>query len=199
MKKELILLACMTAAPYLLNSAGRWTDTINPEDTLKYPVLSNDDAAFYGLDMPDEFRKPQEHFLANYAPDSGGDSMSNPPLSRALLERKQTKVKSSIRANWILDTAASQRSSTLVYMDKDNPELKAVIFTDNAGNMLMRLEQEGKFHEIRVKKVEFHSSVNIHPRKHQLYKWIKAGVALNCNMKKEAISGSRKGVGGVPV
>lgn len=202
MKKELILLACMTVAPCLLNSAGRWTDTtgINtPKDTQNYPALNNRDPMCYRLEMPDQIMNLPERCSVAYAPDSGSHSMSDMPVARALLERKQTKIKSSIRANWILDTAASQRGGALVYMDKDNPELKAVIFTDNAGNMLMRLEQEGKYHEIRVKKIEFHTSVNTYSRKRPLSKWDKSGVALHSKEQKETISGIQKGVGVVPV
>lgn len=195
MKKELILLACMTAAPYLLSSAARWTDTAESntlKDTLNYPALSSIDPVAYRLDMP-------ERFFTAYAPGSGAHSMSNAPLSRALLESKQLKVKSSIRANWVLDTAASQHSSALVYMDKDNPALKAVIFTDNAGNMLMRLEQDGKCHEIRVKKIEFHTSLGFKSRKHPLNKLMKSSVVLNGNEKRETIMDARKGVARVPV
>ncbi|GEM_PF-1729486 len=202
MKKELILLACMTAAPYLLSSAGRWSDTAGsnaPKDTSNYPVLNSIDPVGYRLDMPDQYKKSPKHFFSAYAPDSGAHSMNNAPLSRALLERKQVKLKSSIRANWILDSAASQYSSALVYMDKDNPALKAVIFTDNAGNMLMRLEQNGKYHEIRVKKIEFHTSLGFKSRKHPFNKWRKSSIALNCNEEREAMIGTRKGVWGVPV
>lgn len=202
MKKELILLACMTAAPYLLSSAGKREDTAASntlKDTLNYPVLSSLDPMGYRFDMPDEYKKSQERFFTTYVPDSGAHSISIAPLSGALLERKQTKVKSSIRANWVLDTAASQHSSALVYMDKDNPGLKAVIFTDNAGNMLMRLEQDGKYHEIRVKKIEFHVSVGFKSRKQPFNKLLRSNVALNYNEKKETIMGIRKGVGCVPV
>lgn len=195
MKKELILLACMTAVPYLLSSAARWADTAEPntlKDTLNYPVLSSIDPVGDRLDIP-------ERFFATYAPDSGAYSVSNAPLSRALLERKQMKVKSSIRANWVLDSVASQHSSALVYMDKDNPELKAVIYTDNAGNMLMRLEQDGKYHEIRVKKIEFHASLGFKSRKQPFNKLIKSSVALNYNGKRETIMGIRKGVACVSV
>lgn len=195
MKKELILLACMTAAPYLLSNAARWKDTAESntlKDTLNYPILNSIDPVAYRLDMP-------EHFFSAYAPDSGVQSMSNTPLARVLLERKQMKVKSSIRANWVLDTAASQYSSALVYMDKDNPALKAVIFTDNAGNMLMRLEQDGKYQEIRVKKIEFHTSLGFNSRKHPFNKLSKGSVVLDRNEKREPITGARKGAAHVPV
>lgn len=202
MKKELMLLAFMTAAPYLLSSAGRWTDTAESytlKDSLNYPVLNRTDLIGYRLDMADQYKKLQESLVTTYAPDSGAHSRSNALLSRVLLERKQRKVKSRIRANWVLDTVASQHSSALVYMDKDNPALKAVIFTDNAGNMLMRLEQDGKYHEIRVKKIEFHTSLGFKSRKHPFNKLSKHVVALNCNEKRETIIGIRKGVAHVPV
>lgn len=202
MKKELILLACMTAVPCMLNSAGRWADTAvanNPKDTLNHTALSDKDRIDHWLYTPEQFMESPKCTNAVYSSESGSHLMGNAPLSGALLERKQTKVRSSIRANWVLDTAASQRSSALVYMDKDNPNLKAVIFTDNAGNMLMRLEQDGVYHEIRVKKIEFHTSANMQSSKHQINRWRKSGVVSNGNEKRKLISGIRKGAGYVPV
>ncbi|RYE00040.1 MAG: hypothetical protein EOP54_01815 [Sphingobacteriales bacterium] len=202
MKKELILLACMTAGPYWLNSAGRWADTAEQnagEAGLKNLFMCSNDPMCFLPDLPDPYQKMPAHSFSDYTPDPGNFSRSSPPLSRLLLERKQKKVKSSIRANWVLDTVASQYNDALVYLDKDNPELKAVIYTDNSGNMLMRLEQDGKCHEIRVKKVEFHTSVSFKSQQYQCNKLMKNRVTLKGEVHRDMISSVRKGAGYVPV
>ncbi len=195
MKKKLILIAGMTTAPYLLNSKSSWTDTATadkPGATLGAPVG--------GVLIPHLCRLATPYGLVGlpellYTSRSGTRTIKEAITTG----REQKKAASSIRANWILDTAASQHSSALVYMDKDNPELKAVIFTDNAGNMRMRLEQEGKYHEIRVEKIEFHTSVSIRPLRHRPGALTRIGVDLTGNEQKETTSGIRKGVGYVPV
>lgn len=198
MKKELILLACMSTMPYLLNSAGRWADTTelkNRQSDVADPVLRSDNPMRSWMHIPGQYYKQQEALLATYVPDTG----NHLPLSRALLERAQMKVKSSIKANWVLDTVASQYEGILVYMDKDNPELKAVIFTDNAGNMLMRLEQEGKYQEIRVEKIEFHTSINTNSQRPRFNRLGKRIVVLKGNDSEEEAHSFWKGAGYVPV
>lgn len=201
MKKELILLACMTSTPYWLNSAGKWVDTaeslaLNLNGTQNYPVPMNENFIYNLFDKPDPWDKPAEDVFVIDAYDRQDHSKCSFRLSRALPGRKQTELRSSIRANWILDTVASQYSDALVYMDKDNPELKAVIYTDDAGNMLMRLEQKGKYQEIRVKKIEFHTSAGISSTTDMLNKASKNGLVHDLI---KSISFTEKGAGYVPV
>lgn len=201
MKKQLILLACMTAVPYLLNSAGRWADSTESkkrQSGMTDALLSNNDPMHARINIPGQYHHQRESTFTADVPDAGNPG-SNAQLSKTLLERKRTKVKSSIKANWVLDTLTSQYEGALVYVDKDNPELKAVIYTDNAGNMLMRLEQEGRFHEIRVKKVEFHTSVSIKPQRPSFNKLMKSTIALKNIYIKEEVSHLWKGGRYVPV
>lgn len=190
MKKELILFACMTAVPYLLNSAGQCADAIKGNPS-KEPVCSKtrSNVSYNNswLDVFDKYSDPVTYFPAGYEQSCESESAIARPIPRALPDRKLPVSISSIRANWILDTLASAYNEILVYRDKDNPGLKAILFTDHAGNMLLQLEQDGKSREIRVQKVEFHTPVN-HKR---------AKNPLNKPMKNDLAVG--KGAGYVPV
>lgn len=180
MKKELILLACMTAGPYLLNSAGQWADTTEPNfhtGIVSNTVSNSHNYPCTWLDLLETYSDLVTYGPAAYAVDSGCRIAVDRPPSGTLQQREQKTGKSSIRANWVLDTLASVYNEMLVYKDKDEPGLKAVLFTDDAGNMLLQLEQDGKIREIRVQKVEFHTPVNIKPGRHQLHKWIKSDLS----------------------
>lgn len=176
MKKELILLACMTAGPYLLNSAGQWADTTAQDShtgIVSHATSNNHNYPCSWLDLFGQYSDLVAYMPTAYAADGSSKAAIDRPPPGTLQQREQKTGKSSIRANWVLDTLASAYNEMLVYKDKDEPGLKATLFTDDAGNMLLQLEQDGKLREIRVQKVEFHTPVNNKPGKHQLYKWMK--------------------------
>lgn len=181
MKNELILLACMTAGPYLLNSAGQRADTIEKNSRMGSvsSTMKNSNSYQYSwFDVFDQYNNPATYIPTTYTADCGSKPSVDPPLSRTLQHDNKALSKSSIQANWVLDTLASAYNEMLVYKDKDEPGLKAILFTDDAGNMLLQLEQDGKSREIRVQKVEFHTPANIKPRKHKLNKWMKNDLSV---------------------
>lgn len=190
MKKELILLACMTAGPYLLDSAGQRADAIE-ENPCKKPVCSktrsNISYNSSWMDVFDKYCDLVTYLPAGYEQGCESESAIVRPAPGALPDRKLPLSKSSIRANWILDTLASASNEILVYKDKDSPGLKAILFTDHAGNMLLQLEQDGKSREIRVQKVEFHTPVNYKRAKNRLNKPMENDLSVE------------KGAGYVPV
>lgn len=180
----------MTAGPYLLNSAGQGADTIEKMphvESANSTITNNNINQRSWFDVFGQYSDLSTYVPSAYAADGASRLAVDPPLSVALQYNNKTLSKSSIQANWVLDTLASAYNDMLVYKDKDEPGLKAILFTDDAGNMLLQLEQDGKIREIRVRKIEFHTPAKIKPGKHQLNKGVKNDLS------------DEKGAGYVPV
>lgn len=166
----------MTAGPYLLNSAGQGPDTIGRKsyvESVSSTIKNNNNYQCSWFDVFGQYSDLSTYVPSAYAADCASRLAVDPPLSVALQHNNKTLSKSSIQANWVLDTLTSVYNDMLVYKDKDEPGLKAILFTDDAGNMLLQLEQDGKIREIRVQKIEFHTPAKSKPAKHQLNKGVK--------------------------
>lgn len=166
----------MTAGPYLLNSAGQWADSIEQNSKtgiVSHTISNSHNYQCSWLDLFGQYSDLVTYMPTAYTADGSSKTAIDRPPSGILQQREQNAGKSSIRANWVLDTLASAYNEMLVYKDKDKPGLKAILFTDDAGNMLLQLEQDGQSREIRVQKVEFHTPVNNKQGKHHLNKWMK--------------------------
>lgn len=201
MKKEFILLAVMTSGPYLLNSAGNMS-TEKYTDTIRAAVEVPSEAQFEPIPL---FEPDTRLYwpIAAYEDNAGfTDTVErndgNSRASRVLKKRNSRQRQSAIKANWILDTAASELYGAPVYVDKDNPELRAIIGTDESGNMIIKLERNGKIEETPVDKIEFYSGSYLNRRVEQR-KALGQTALLPRTRNTKHINDTRKGGYHVPV
>lgn len=71
---------------------------------------------------------------------------------------KGETYRTSITANWVLDTTDLHGKSELTYFDMDNPTLKARIYSDTLGKMQIEIHTKGNQYQVSVDRVKIHSS-----------------------------------------
>ena len=79
-------------------------------------------------------------------------------------EVKGETFRTSITANWVLDTAELERKHELSYFDMDNPTLKARIYSDTSGKLQIEIRTKDRRYQVPVDRVKLHSSNVIHQK-----------------------------------